>query len=257
MALAEAQILEATAPPTEPMAASDAPIELRGRVDAVDEGRIYGWAWNPAEPTGRIEVQVFRDDTQLAIVIADKPRVDLRRNGIGDGGHAFDLELPKDNALPGARLRVVAVHRESGANVELRIPSDAERAAEAAFSTPLGPILDRLESATLAQRRIQSGHTAVLRELTAAARQIADVAGGDSGLADAVKAMRDGQQAIADRFAEMEVVFLRFDSVLAEFHQRLDALSRKSTHGVMPHLLFIAAAVGIITGIALAAGMRL
>ena len=29
MALAEAQILEATAPPTEPMAASDAPIELR------------------------------------------------------------------------------------------------------------------------------------------------------------------------------------------------------------------------------------
>jgi hypothetical protein len=253
MALAEAQILEATAP----TAPGDAPIELRGRVDAVDEGRIYGWAWNPAEPAGRIEVQVFRDDTPLATVIADKPRIDLKRNGIGDGGHAFDLELPQGSVAPGVRLRVVAVHRESGVNVELRIPSDAERAAEAAFSTPLGPILDRLESATLAQRRIQSGHTAVLRELTAAARQIADVAGGDSGLADAVKAMRDGQQAIADRFAEMEVVFLRFDSVLAEFHQRLDAMAKKSTHGVMPHLLFIAAGVGILVGIAVTAGMRL
>jgi hypothetical protein len=34
-------------------------------------------------------------------------------------------------------------------------------------------------------------------------------------------------------------------------------MAKKSTHGVMPHLLFIAAGVGILVGIAVTAGMRL
>lgn len=233
---------------------SDAPApalsELRGRVDAVDDGRIYGWAWHPAMPHQRLTIRVYAEDELIAEAAADKMRVDLRRNGVGDGSHAFDLEIPFE-LLAGRRLKVVAVHPgDDGADLVLRAPSDEERAVEAAFSTPLGPILDRLEATIIAQRRIQIGHTNSLRELTNATRQLADVAAADGGLVGSIQELRDGQQAIATRLAEFEVFMVRFDGLVAEFQRRLAALAKQNNSGVRGHLLVLAGAVGILVGIA-------
>lgn len=225
--------------------------DLRGRVDAVDEGRVFGWAWDPVHPEARLAVHVYAADDLVAEAVADKPRVDLRRNGIGDGSHAFDVDVPLA-AIGGRPLKVVAVHPDGGANLVLRSPSEEERAAEAAFSTPLGPILDRLETAIAVQRRMQIGHANSLRELTTASRQLADVAGGDGGVVRAIQELRDGQDAVAARLGELEVFMIRFDGLVGEFQQRLAALARQNGNGVRGHLLVLAGAVGILCGIAVA-----
>jgi hypothetical protein len=227
---------------------------LRGRIDAVDGNRVFGWAWHPDGPRERVSVRIFDGDEQLAIVLADKPRVDLRRNGVGDGAHAFDIELQR----PAARgLRAVAVHPAGGADLELDVPTSSERTAEAALAASFGPVLDRLEMAVLAQRRIQSRQAASVGELSAAAQRIGDVAVADGGLVDTVKSLAGQQQSIADRLTELEVLLMRFDSVAHGFSARLDALARQHVHPVKGHLLWLTAAVGLVIGVAVTAAMRL
>lgn len=247
------------AEPTDQPAAALEPVPagLRGRVDALDGGRLFGWAWYPAQPDSRLEVKIFAADKLLAVASADRPRVDLRRNGVGDGGHAFDVELPEVAVKSGRRLRVIATHPEGGADLELQVPSVEERAAEAALAASFGPMLDRLEAATLHQQRIQKVHASAVRQLAGASRQLSDVAAADSALAQAVQSIREGQQRIADRFAELDVFLMRFDGVIGEFNLRLDGLAKQSAHGVKGHLLLLSAAAGFIVGIGIAAAAGL
>jgi hypothetical protein len=236
--------------PQPPLAAS----ALRGRIDAVDGARVYGWAWHPDSPRDRVSVRFFDGDEQLAVILADKPRVDLRRNGVGDGAHAFDIELQR----PAAKgLRAVAVHPNGGADLELAIPSPSERSAESAAAASFGAMLDRLEVAILAQRRIQARQSAVLSDLGAAAQRLSDGSTAEGGLADTVRTLAGQQQTIADRLADLEVVLVRFDSVAHGFSTRLDALAKQHVHPVKAHLLWLTAAVGLVIGVAVTAAMRL
>lgn len=227
---------------------------LRGRIDAVDGTRVYGWAWHPEGPRERLSVRIFDGDEQLAVIVADKPRIDLRRNGVGDGAHAFDIELQR----PVARgLRAVAVHPQGGPDLELDVPTPSERTAEATIAASFAPLLDRLEVAILAQRRIQARQSGSLSELNTTARRLADVAVADGGLVDTVKGLAAQQQSIADRLTELEVVLLRFDSVTHSFSSRLEALAKQHVHPVRAHLLWLTAAVGLVIGVAVTAAMRL
>ena len=232
------------------------PAALRGYIDAVEGTRVFGWAWNPAKPQDRLEVSIFAGKRLLTKTMAEKPRIDLRRNGIGDGAHAFDVEL---EAIPvGASLRIVVSHPDDGGeDLELLAPTEEERVAAATFAASFGPVLNRLETAIVAQRRIQTGHTTSLGELTETARRLADVAIADGGLVDTVQGLRERQQAIADRLSELEVFLVRFDGVIGDFNTRLEALAKQHVHGVKGHLLWLAAAVGLIAGVALAAALRL
>ena len=63
-------------------------------IDAVETGRVYGWAWDPAEPEKRQMVAIYCGDQVLGTVLADRHRVDLATRDIGDGRHAFVFELP-------------------------------------------------------------------------------------------------------------------------------------------------------------------
>jgi hypothetical protein len=199
---------------------------------------------------------VYADEAPVASAVAERARVDLRRNGVGDGAHAFDLALPAGVVGNGVRLRVVAVHPEGGESLELRLSTSEERAAEAAFAAPIGPIIDKLEATIAIQRRLQAGHSNSLRELATAARQLSGAASAD-GVLQAVQEVRAAQEATAGRLSELEVFMVRFDGVIGEFHRRLEALSRHDPHGVRGHLLLISAAVGVIVGVAIAAALRL
>ncbi|HVY19759.1 MAG TPA: hypothetical protein VHA70_06715 [Bauldia sp.] len=202
---------------------------LRGRIDAIEGGRVYGWAWHPGAPRQRLSVRILDGDEQVAMVIADKPRIDLRRNGVGDGGHAFDIELHQPIA---GTLRAVALHPDGGPDLELDVPASSA-SAESTIAASFGPVLDRLEAAIIAQRRIQGRQSASLAEFVTT------------------------KKAMVDRLAELEVMLVRFDGVMHGFSSRLEALAKQNVHPVKGHLLWLTAAVGLVIGVALTAAMRL
>ncbi|MDW8399834.1 MAG: tetratricopeptide repeat protein, partial [Acetobacteraceae bacterium] len=69
-------------------------MQLSGRVEAVVDGVLRGWAWDAARPGLRLAVAVLADGRRIATCRADRPRGDLRRNGIGDGAHGLECPLP-------------------------------------------------------------------------------------------------------------------------------------------------------------------
>jgi hypothetical protein len=85
---------------------------LTGYIDAVANNRVYGWAWDPRRPEARIAIRLVVADDIVAAVLADQPREDLVKGGIGDGAHAFEIEIPEN--APAQSLRIVAVCNETG-----------------------------------------------------------------------------------------------------------------------------------------------
>ncbi len=98
---------------------------MKGRVDAIEEGRLYGWAFDPSVPTERLLIRVLLDDKPIAEAPADKDRPDLKRNGIGDGKHAFEVMLPQFAAARAGELVVVAANAAGGEqNCACRSPTN-------------------------------------------------------------------------------------------------------------------------------------
>ena len=120
------------------------PARLNGRVDALDGNRLHGWIWDEARPDEAITVRVSLDGKVVAETKADQGRIDLRRNGIGDGKHAFSMELDDGLVADRARLTIVGVSEATGVALELRLPPPAELAAEAAVAVPLARFFDRV-----------------------------------------------------------------------------------------------------------------
>jgi len=156
---------------------------------------------------------------------ADLPRIDLRRNGIGDGGHAFEVELPESIAAVSDSLTVVAVSTKTGEEIVLRSPSQDERAAEAAISGPLNRVLDRMELLIEAQRRSQVVQREVVETLRGTSKQIDEILGQEDGIKSAVDLVRSSQTELTERIAGIEVFHLRFDKVLADFDKRIEELT--------------------------------
>ncbi len=78
-----------------------------GYIDAIESGRIYGWAWDRNDPGRRVEIDVYHAGQLLETIRADRFRADLKGlNQLvelpdeGDGRHAFAWDIPA--ALRGA-----------------------------------------------------------------------------------------------------------------------------------------------------------
>ena len=69
--------------------------EARGSLDVPEHGLIRGWAINPANPGARATVAFTIDGKPLELVTANEFRSDLLAAGVGDGHHAFSVQLPK------------------------------------------------------------------------------------------------------------------------------------------------------------------
>ena len=79
---------------------------FKGRVDAVSDGSIRGWAWDENDPIAPVNVRIFIDGRFVARVTADQFREDLRTSNIRDGKAAFTFEVPHaylDGALHAVR----------------------------------------------------------------------------------------------------------------------------------------------------------
>jgi len=90
---------------------------LRGHVDGIIDARVCGWLYNPAAPNQRLHVEMLLGDRVLATGIADRPRADLSDAGMGDGAHAFALQL--DASLFDGRQHALIL-REASSHEPLR-----------------------------------------------------------------------------------------------------------------------------------------
>lgn len=68
---------------------------FQGFIDAIEDGRIFGWAYDPEEPSQRIGIELFHGLKKIGSSVADRYREDLLDYGDGSGRHAFVFTLPK------------------------------------------------------------------------------------------------------------------------------------------------------------------
>lgn len=90
---------------------------VSGYVDAITGGRVFGWAWDAEHPSARIPIRLEADGITVGEGVADRLRVDLRSNGIGDGAHAFEIALP--DGVASDSVRILALCPVSNQTIEL------------------------------------------------------------------------------------------------------------------------------------------
>ncbi|MCJ2093110.1 Hint domain-containing protein [Methylobacterium sp. J-072] len=78
--------------------------ELLGHLDLCDGLRVSGWAQDLAHPDGPVCLDIVVDGAVVALACAETYRADLEAAGIGDGCHAFDLELLQPLTLEAAHM---------------------------------------------------------------------------------------------------------------------------------------------------------
>lgn len=218
------------------------PSRLNGRVDALDGSRLHGWIWDEARPDEAMTVRLYCDGKLAREAKADQSRVDLRRNGIGDGRHAFSMDL--DEALLAARprLTVIGVSPATGSELELRLPAPDELAAEAAIAVPLSRFFDKVEILIALNRRGQLAQKELSEKLDRIAARLEE----NHALAEAAKADAETQSEIVRRLGELDVFQLRFDGTLRGFDERLAAI-RKEARAPLRQVTVI---LGFLSGLA-------
>ncbi|WP_449256325.1 hypothetical protein [Bosea sp. (in: a-proteobacteria)] len=200
------------------------PAKLNGRIDALDGNRLHGWIWDEARPDQAVAVKLYCDGKLALEAKADQSRIDLRRNGIGDGKHAFSMELDEKLVAARNRLRVVGASPETGAELDLRLPAPDELAAEAAIAVPLARFFDKVEVLIALNRRGQLAQKELNEKLDRIAARLEE----NHALAEATKAEAESQSEIMRRIAELDVFQLRFDGTLRGFDERLQAIRKEA-----------------------------
>lgn len=217
---------------------------MKGRVDAIDDGRLFGWAFDPSAPGKRLTIRVLLDGKPIAEAVADKERPDLRRSNIGDGAHAFDVMLPQFASVRAGELVVVAIN---GAGVEqaLRVPKPDEQAAEALIAAPMTRILDKLDMLMAAQRQLQVNQRSLQR-----AAPIIDGTGTTPpvDLVDISSSIEGLRGDFNQRLTELDVHLMRMDGVVAGLETRIDALRKQSSGDIKPLFLLLFVLVGFAAG---------
>lgn len=219
---------------------------VAGRVDAIDGGRLFGWAFDPAGAGQRLKVRVLLDGAPVAEAVADRNRPDLKRNGIGDGKHAFEIALPEAVQKRSRDLVVVAITAD-GASQPLRVPQPDEQAAEALIAAPLTRVLDKLDVLMAAQRQLQVSQRSLQR--------VPNV-GADPAVADGPEepgAGIDGLRTeMSRRLDELDVHLLRMDGVVAGMERTLSSLQKRASGDNKPLVLLLFVLVGFAAGALLA-----
>ncbi|KQU87191.1 hypothetical protein GFB56_30805 [Ensifer sp. T173] len=219
---------------------------INGRVDAIDGGRLFGWAHDPAAPGQRLKVRVLLDGAPVAEAIADRNRPDLKRNGIGDGQHAFEIALP-EAVQKRSRDLVVMAFTGDGAGQPLRVPQPDEQAAEALIAAPLTRVLDKLDVLMAAQRQLQISQ----RSLQRVPHIGADAAETD-GAADPSAGIDGLRAEMSRRLDDLDVHLLRMDGVVAGMEKTLSTLQKRAGGETRPLVLLLFVLMGFAAGALLA-----
>ena len=82
-------------PPTEVEVLAEPPQILEGLVRFHPPAEVEGWAFAPAEPERRLELEILAGDRFVARLAADKPMAEDDAGKAGDGRHGFRVDLSK------------------------------------------------------------------------------------------------------------------------------------------------------------------
>ena len=201
--------------------------EIVGYVEAVTVDRVLGWAWTPRLPDLRLSIELRLGDALVGRAVAERHRPDLVSSGIGDGKHAFEVEIPEAYQSRARELSVWA-RAADGEAVVIGAPPSPE------------PVTDQLV-------RVLRGVDAVLGSQRVLHRSLhAGLAGQPD--AAALAKLSDAQAAMAEQLTTVEQFVVRLD-------ERLLALglgARPSGRAVPPAALwaFGIAALALATSIA-------
>jgi hypothetical protein len=196
--------------------------EVVGYVEATTPTQVLGWAWSPRAPNQRVTVQAMLGQTVVAEATADRDREDLRKNGIGDGRHAFELKLP-DTARERTSELLVVVRNAAGEPVRLGVPPPPlatserldrlQRAVDALINSHR--VLHRnLQAVLAAPGRAPEAPQAPsvgLAELTAMQEQLRK----QMATLELCASRLDLQEQISKQMATLEIFVMRLDERLA------------------------------------------
>ncbi len=169
---------------------------VAGYVEAITATSAMGWAWVPgqAEP---LPVELRLGAQVVAEALADGPRPDLARSGIGDGKHAFTLLVPEALRPRLAELRVFA-RTADGAAVPLGSVPAEDGVAERLLQLSRG-----MEMLIGSQRVLHRNVQAVL------------LAGGQAEAPAGATPVAATQAALADGIATLELFVTRLEQGMA------------------------------------------
>lgn len=230
-------------------------LPITGRVDAIADRRVLGWAWHPGYPRERLQIECHIDGRKVASVVADQSRIDLKRNGIGDGSHAFDFELADDVVANIERLEFTAL-ASNGESIGLRVASIDERAAEAAISVPLTRVLERLDLLLSVSRQLVLGQRETFTSTKSLTDRVSKLSSEGGTIETAISQVAESQSDVGGRVAAIEIFLKRFDTTLASFDQRLTALQAIGKHEVKPIVIILATLLGVVAGVILTSLVR-
>lgn len=225
---------------------------ISGRVDAIVERRVLGWAWHPGHPQERLQIECTISGRKVASFTADQARIDLKRNGIGDGSHAFDFELSDSFDAEPEHLEIRA-RASTGESTVLRVASTDERAAEAAISVPLTRVLERLDLLLSVSRQLVLGQRETFTSTKSLTERVSKLSSEGGTIETAITQVAESQSDVGTRVAAIEVFLKRFDTTLASFDQRLTALQAIGKHEVKPLVIILATLLGFVAGVVLVA----
>jgi hypothetical protein len=120
---------------------------LFGKVEWADHLVISGWAWLADHPAVPVVLEVVDHGEVIAVTIADRFRSDLRRDGIGDGHHAFHVELPRP--LDPQRAHRLVIRRAADGLALAGCPLDlpVERPSNALAGLDLAALIEHADPA--------------------------------------------------------------------------------------------------------------
>jgi hypothetical protein len=96
---------------------------LRGAIDAADQARVTGWAYDPQAPHEELEVQLFIDGQFAAAGRANEPREDLvRANAAPTATHGFTFTIAALPLAPGPHRAQVYVVRQTASRSKTLLP---------------------------------------------------------------------------------------------------------------------------------------
>lgn len=119
--------------PDNPTYLATANSQFVGFLDGISQGYLIGWCRHVNVP-GPVELELFADGETVTTFMADQFRKDLAQNKIGNGNHAFRVDISHFALTPGTVLHVRPRRRSialsnSGRTVEqlmMRPPARAE-----------------------------------------------------------------------------------------------------------------------------------
>ena len=170
---------------------------VQGYVEAISDQRVHGWAWSPASPEARLRVELRRGEAVLQAVVAELPRADLASNGVGDGAHAFVLDLGPELTAADAGFDVVAI---------------APDGSETALAAPPPPVL---ATGGESVRRALEGLAASQRVMHRNLQAVLMATRGREPIDAALERIAATQAALDARTAELELFVTRLDERLA------------------------------------------